>query len=71
MPDVYVAPARYPLAALHRPTGDGTQTVCALPMDEDGLWVPVERRDGDTVCWVCEAEGPAPGRAEYVQEAML
>jgi len=55
-PDVYVAPAARVLTELHRPAADGTQTVCALPFDEGELWVPVECREGDRVCWVCEAE---------------
>jgi hypothetical protein len=67
MSDAYVAPAARVLTVLHRPAPDGTQTVCALPFDEDELWVPVERREGDVVCWVCEAEE----RAEDVQEALL
>lgn len=64
-PAGWVVPARYPLTVLHRPAGDGEQTVCALPMDEHELWVPVERRDGDAVCRVCEAEG-AESAAEDV-----
>jgi hypothetical protein len=63
----YVVPARYPLTVLHRPAADGTQTVWALPMAEDELWVPVERRAGDTPCRVCEGDG----HAEAVQEALL
>ncbi len=53
----WVAPAAWPVTVLHYPAEDGTQTVCALPFDEAELWVPVERREGDRVCFVCESRG--------------
>ena len=63
-----MVPAARVLTVLHRPAPDGTGTVCALPFDEDELWMPVERREGDTVCRACEAEGRPAGD---VQEALL
>ena len=77
----YVAPARYPLTELHRagyvppvtddPDPADGMTVCGLPMLWDELWVPVERREGDTVCWVCEAEGGAQGAAEDAEGVLF
>lgn len=80
-PDAWVAPARYPLTVLHRPDPDEHSvaglfrhegrvdgwTWCGMPLLEGELWMPVERREGDAVCWVCEAEGRA---AATVQEAL-
>jgi hypothetical protein len=66
MPDAYVAPAARVLTVLHRP-GLDDRTVCGQEMDADGLWVPVERRDGDRVCPAC-GELTEDG---YVQEALL
>jgi hypothetical protein len=40
----YVAPARYPLTAVHI-TRDNTRTLCGRPMDPDGLWQPVDGPD--------------------------
>ena len=85
-PATYVAPARYPLTVLHCQdprnvavvdmSRDGLPvdgwTMCGLPMLWDELWVPVERREGDAVCWVCEAEDRAATVVqETVQEALL
>ena len=75
MADAWVAPARYPLTVLHRQDPDNVAVIdmsrdgapvdgwtgCGLPMLWDELWVPVERREGDVVCRVCEAEGGAEG----------
>lgn len=84
MADAYVAPARYPLTVLHRldpsvpPTPPeyeypcGGVTMCGLPLLHDELWRPLERREGDAVCWVCMAEGRAATVVqEVVQEALL
>ena len=63
-----MAPAARVLTVLHRPAPDGTGTVCALPFDEDELWMPVEYREGDLLCPACCGPGRA---AEDVQEALL
>lgn len=80
MSAAYVVPAARPLTVLHRADPDARPgvaadgdpirgwTVCELPMCASELWVPVERREGDTVCRACEAPGRA---AQDVQEALL
>lgn len=77
----YVAPARYPLTVLHRPSPfppvtdaadlDGGMTACGLPMLRDELWMLVERREGDTACWVCTAESGAVSAAEDAAEVLF
>jgi hypothetical protein len=75
-PDVYVAPARYPLTVLHRLDPDreadlfGQEeridgwTICGRPFRESELWMPVEGRDGDLLCTGCMLPGGAEGAAE-------
>jgi hypothetical protein len=65
----YVAPARYALDCLHIPepgaeadqaVGMAPLTRCGITMEEDDLWVPVERTDGDRVCSACDGLEAAP-----------
>jgi hypothetical protein len=77
-----VAPARYPLAVLHkqdgeagRPecpaTGEATTgwTACGTPMLESELWQPVPWRPGDRLCGACFPGAPAP--AGWTQDPLI
>jgi hypothetical protein len=67
---VYVAPAHKVLTELHRadpgipPVTTGPDpttgaTVCGLQMLAVDCWLPVEKRDTDSVCGPCDGRAPA------------
>ena len=64
-PSPYVAPAAEVLTVLHRPDGDKTR--CGRPMLPEELWMPIDGRDGDSLCTGCLLPGSVRPAAEDVE----